>query len=49
MDTKTAKFVRGVVIAGAGAALAYAAGHLGDIDLGSYGPALAAVLSKEAK
>ena len=44
-STKTAKVLKGAGLAAVGAGLAYLASYLGALDLGAYGPALAAVLA----
>lgn len=42
-NEKTIKVLKGAGLAAAGAAVAYLAGYLGQLDLGAYGPAVAAV------
>lgn len=42
---KTWKVLKGAGIAGIGAGLAYLTAYLGDLDLGAWGPAVAAVLA----
>ena len=42
---KTWKVLKGAAIAGVGAGLAYLTAYLGDLDLGAWGPAVAAVLA----
>lgn len=44
-NEKTVKVLKGAGLAAAGAGLAYLAAYLGSLDLGAYGPALAAVLA----
>ncbi|MFO0880737.1 MAG: hypothetical protein U0840_25675 [Gemmataceae bacterium] len=45
---KIKKILKGAGLAGVGAGLAYLAGTLGQIDLGTWGPAAAAVLAVAA-
>lgn len=45
MNEKLKKILKGAGLAGVGAGLTYLAAYLGEIDLGAYGPALAAVLA----
>ncbi len=45
MNEKLTKILKGAGIAGVGAGLAYLGAYLGEIDLGAWGPALAAVLA----
>ena len=44
-NEKTLKVIKGAGLAATGAGLAYLAAYLGSLDLGAYGPALAAVLA----
>jgi len=45
MSEKLKKILKGAGLAATGAGLTYLAAYLGQIDLGAYGPALAAVLA----
>lgn len=45
MSEKLIKVLKGAAIAGVGAGLAYLGAYLGQVDLGAYGPALAAIMA----